>query len=169
MCSDIDEDIDVVASDQDDLMLKDYSILLDRSSRSTDNPDSPHSLGGNQSSIEDDQLSLVSATTTTTTTIAAAAAAAAAAANASTSGAWQGFMQQWPTQFSQLGVAMDPRILGRYYGQYMAAAQQHASRRINLTNAEEHIQHNNSNSNTTVAATSAAAAASLTDESTNEC
>lgn len=46
------------------------------------------------------------------------------------SGAWSSFIQQLP-----LGVNVDPRILGRYYGQYMAAAQQHAAskRLLNLT------------------------------------
>lgn len=97
--SDLDEDIDVVASDQDD-------TILDRTS---DNLTS----GGSPSST-DDNLSSPS----------------------STSHPWPGLMQ-WPNSFHPLGVGVDPRLFGRYYGQYMAAA--HASRRLN------HVTANNNN------------------------
>ena len=57
------------------------------------------------------------------------AAAAAAAAASTATATWQGLMQQWPSGFTPLTVGMDPRILGRYYGHYMAAHAAHATRR----------------------------------------
>lgn len=98
--SDIEEDIDVVASDQEDCK---EEVLdgspLDLLNR-TDSPTNRYATD----SVDDDNH--IHATST----------------------GWHGLMQQWP---GGLNVGMDPRILGRYYGQYMAAAQ-HASRRLNL-------------------------------------
>lgn len=103
--SDIDEDIDVVASDQEDC--KDEG--LDGSSiELLDQADSPNNryVSGN---VDDDGH-----------------------INPNSAG-WHGLMQQWP---GGLNVGMDPRILGRYYGQYMAAAQ-NASRRLNLASSND--------------------------------
>lgn len=101
--SDIEEDIDVVASDQEDC--KDEGLdgspieLIDQS-------DSPNNRFAS-SNVDDD--------------------------NHPSSSGWHGLMQQWP---GGLNVGMDPRILGRYYGQYMAAAQ-NASRRLNLVSSSD--------------------------------
>uniref|UniRef100_A0A336KA44 CSON005083 protein n=1 Tax=Culicoides sonorensis TaxID=179676 RepID=A0A336KA44_CULSO len=105
---DLDEDIDVVASDdQDDSVNNDKDTTGgNRSPCSTDdNLHSPPSGNNNPNNTP-----------------------------------WSGLMQ-WPSAFPSLGVGgMDPRIFGRYYGQYMAAAQ--ASRRFN----QSQLGNNNNNS-----------------------
>lgn len=96
--NDLDEDIDVVASDHDDN--KDF---LQSSNNQHHSPNSHHHHH------EDDNLNIQTTNQQMTQ--------------------WQGLMQQWPSNFSSFSSGMDPRILGRYYGQYMAAAQ--ACRRLN--------------------------------------
>lgn len=96
---DLDEDIDVVASDD-----QDDSSIIDKDMTNTGG----NNAGGSSPCSTDDNLHSPPSNTST--------------------GPWPGLMQ-WPGAFPTLGVGMDPRIFGRYYGQYMAAAQ--ASRRFN--------------------------------------
>lgn len=102
----LDEDIDVVASDDQDDSIIDKDMT-------------GGNAGGSSPCSTDDNLH-------------------SPPSNSSTVGPWSGLMQ-WPGTFPSLGVGMDPRIFGRYYGQYMAAAQ--ASRRFNQ------IQGGNNNNN----------------------
>lgn len=106
---DLDEDIDVVASDD-----QDDSIIGDKEMTGGSN------RGGSSPCSTDDNLHSPPSNASSTPT------------------PWSGLMQ-WPGTFPSLGVGMDPRIFGRYYGQYMAAAQ--ASRRFNQ------IQGGNTNNN----------------------
>lgn len=102
--SDIDEDIDVVASDQEDC--KD-GVCDGSQIELLDQADSLNNRFVSGNVDDDGQIHQNSS--------------------------WHGLMQQWPGGFN---VGMDPRILGRYYGQYMAAAQ-HASRRLNLASSND--------------------------------
>lgn len=116
---DIDEDIDVVASDQED---KDETTFLLNRSPSEDHgidsaTDSPPHTAAHQ---EDDPGHPLTVATS-------------GGGGSTSTGSWHGLMQHWPSGFSHFGVGMDPRIFGRYYGQYMAATQ-HASRRLNIAN-----------------------------------
>lgn len=124
--ADIDEDIDVVANDQDEAYAPDRRSASPRSCDGSNHndddryaavasPPSPSNHLHPQHSQQHQQLQQHPQP------------------DIERAPAWHGLMQQWPTGFSQqlTGMStMDPRILGRYYGQYMAAAQ-HASRRLN--------------------------------------
>lgn len=107
---DLDEDIDVVASDDQDDSINEKEIT-------------GGNAGGSSPCSTDDNLHSPPSNNTTTT------------------GPWHGLMQ-WPGTFPSLGVGMDPRIFGRYYGQYMAAA--HASRRFNQIQGGNNNNNNNS-------------------------
>lgn len=104
--SDIDEDIDVVASDQEDCKEEGLDGSPIELLEQADSPNNRYASGN----VDDDSH-----------------------IHPNSSSGWHGLMQQWP---GGLNVGMDPRILGRYYGQYMAAAQ-NASRRLNLVSSND--------------------------------